>query len=154
MTCIQAQNMENCDGPGIIALASAALTMDGKPYLAESLTITKLDDVIRRGLLPPEELEFDCRGRLNVTKSTFAYVDIGEFRSKPRYDSAIDPLALRLSLVAWLLCKCSLVPKEDIHRVGRVFKSKFPRGSRDTASSDAQSAALKEWGISMYVHYL
>ena len=151
MTCIQAQFMEKCDGPGIIALVSAALTMDGKPLLAEGLTIKELDDVIRQGLMPPDELEFDCRGKLDVTKSKFAYVDIGEVKSKPKYGTAIDQLGVRLSVVAWLLGKCCLVSDKDVRRVGRVF---VPRGSHDSASSSAQSAALKEWGFSLYVHRL
>ena len=151
MTCVQAQFMEKCDGPGIIALASAALAADGKPYLADSLTITKLDDVIKWGLMPPDELGFDCRGNLDVTNSRYAYVDIGEIKSKPKYGTAIDQLAVRLSVVAWLLDKCCLVSKEDIRRVGRVF---VPRGSHDTASSNADVAALKKGGFSLYVYYL
>ena len=77
--------------------------MDGKPFLAESLTIEELDDVISQELMPPDELRFDCRGTLHVTKSKFAFVDIGEINSNPKFGTGIAQLGLRLSVVTWLL---------------------------------------------------
>ena len=123
--------MEKCDGPGIIALVSAARTINGKPFLAESLTIEKLDDVISRGLMPPLELESNCRGTLDVTKSKFAHVDIGEIKTKPKSGTGIAQLGLRLSVVTWLLGQCCLVSETHVRRVGRIF---VPRRSDDTSS--------------------
>ena len=109
--------MENCDGPGIIALVSAARTMDGDPYIKASDSITKLDDVISEGLMPPDELELDCRGTLDVTRGKFAYVDIGEIKSKHKLGIGIVQLGIRLSVVAWLLGKCCQVANSDVRRV-------------------------------------
>ena len=143
--------MENCDGPGILALVSAARSMDGQPYFDASDSIQELDDVISRGMMPPDELEIDCRGKLNVTKRKFAYVDIGEIKSKHKLGIGTVQLGIRLSVVAWLLGKCCQVADPDVCRVGRIF---IPRGNNDSPSSSAQPAALQKWRYSMYVHYL
>ena len=143
--------MENCDGPGIIALVSAARTMDGDPYIKASDSITKLDDVISEGLMPPDELELDCRGTLDVTRGKFAYVDIGEIKSKHKLGIGIVQLGIRLSVVAWLLGKCCQVANSDVRRVGRIF---IPRGKHNSPSSSAQPAAHEKWRYSMYVHFL
>ena len=151
MICLQVQWMENCDGPGSVGLVSAARTMDGAPYFNASDSIKKLDEVISRGLMPPDELEIDCRGTLDVTKGKFAHVDMGEIKSKHKLGIGIAQLEVRLSVVAWLLGKCCQVADPDVRRVGRIF---IPRGKHDSPSSSAQPAALKKWRYSMYVHYL
>ena len=66
VTYLQEQAMERCDGPGIIALVSAALAMDREPYLGESVLIEDLDDIVRQRLLLPDELELDCRATLDI----------------------------------------------------------------------------------------
>ena len=56
--------MEDCDGLSVIALTSAALATDSKPFFSGSVLVEDLDDIIGQGLMPPEELEINCRATL------------------------------------------------------------------------------------------
>ena len=141
--CASMKMMRSCDGPGIMALISAALAKDGRPYFPQNVQITDINKLV--GLLPSEELKMDCCGNLGVTPSKFAYIDIGEATTRAAYSKAITQLGIRLSVIAWLVLECSGVPDADIRRVGRLF---IPLGKRQHIEFKEQKTALEDWAVS------
>ena len=139
--------MRSSDGPGILALISAALAKDGKPCCPPDVHIGDLNGLVK--YLPSEELELDCRGNLDVTPRNSAYIDIGEIKMSAAYSKAISQLGVRLSALAWLVHKCCEVPDAQIRRVGRFL---IPLGKRQPSVSKEQSCALDVWQFSLYLH--
>lgn len=113
--------MQSCDGPGVLALISAALARDGRPCCPQEVKVDDLNKVVG------EELETDCRGDLDVTPRNSAYIDIGEIKKGVAYSTAITQFGIRLSVIAWLVHECCEVPSADIRRIGRLF---IPWGNR------------------------
>ena len=133
--------MQSCDGPGVLALISAALARDGRLCCPQEVKVDDLNTVVG------EELETDCRGDLDVTPRNSAYIDIGEIKKGVAYSTAITQFGIRLSVIAWLVHECCEVPSADIRRIGRLF---IPWGNRQFNEDEQQKLALDDWQFSLY----
>ena len=134
--------MLGCESAGVMCVVAAA---HPRLYLDETR-----DDY----LFPPEQLEFDMRGRVEfpLHKPNFAYIDIGEVKMTVGFDKAIEQLGQRLGVLRWLVLQTQS-GDSDIRLVGRLFSC---RGSaRQEASMvpvDMMDRAAKEWDFSLYMH--
>jgi len=82
----QVDELLRCESAGILCLVTAAF-----PDLYLDTACPKI---------PPDELENDCRGRLDIPQiEEIAYVDIGEVKMALDYAKAIEQLGLRLGAI-------------------------------------------------------
>jgi hypothetical protein len=104
-------------------------------------------------VFPPEELEFDLRGRSDVEENgVFMYIDVGEIKATLNVAKATQQLGVRLGASRWLFT--TVLPKHNpagIRLVGRLFVRKCTR-EQARLDGDALSTAREQWGFSMYLH--
>lgn len=150
------QELLSCTGAGIACAVAAAFP---HAYLADEAgggTVGAGGGTapVRPPLpaLPAEVLEFDLRGRMDVGRD-YAYLDIGEAKSRADYSSAVKQLGVRLGVLRWLLVNCCGVPEAQVRAVGRLF---VPSGMGVATPLDANQAdvAHSMWGFSLYLHQL
>jgi hypothetical protein len=104
-------------------------------------------------ILPTNELQFDMRGRPDVVRGKYAYIDIGETKSSADYAAAVVQLGLRLGVLRWVVKVCFKL--QDVRLVGRMFVPGTANASAFRAADAGQQAeALERWGYSLYVHYV
>ena len=105
--------------------------------------------------VPAREIEFDMRGRSDIVRGQFAYIDVGECKSSADYSKAVAQLGLRLGALRWMAQACFGVPQHETRLVGRIF---VPRAGNKSAFAGADAAqqhrALIDWGFSLYVHFV
>jgi hypothetical protein len=137
------QDLLSCDGVGVMALAAAACP---DRYLSETSAI------------PPEELDFDVRGRIDAIKhSGFAYIDTGEIKSRLAYGDAIPQLGLRLRCLKYLMSSCGIEGLDPgmIRCVGRLFvRERAIRQGGGGPPRKEEDDAQHDWGFSLYLHIL
>lgn len=128
-----------CRGPGIMCAVAAA---SPHRYLQGSSTEFSL---------PPERLEFDMRGQMDVSAGKFAYIDIGEVKRQQEYADAVTQLGLRLATLGWFVRTCCAVPEKDVRLVGRMM---VPASSLNDnfVAADQRDLAERLWNFSVYVH--
>ena len=140
------QALQRCDSAGIMCLIAAA---HPELYLEESNT---------RYTIPPEVLELDMRGRVDLPATgEYLYVDIGEVKRSLDYRKAIEQLGLRLGALGWFAAAC--VPSgaherpPDVRLVGRLFvrEAGLPNGD-DGTDQFQRNVARERWGFSLYRH--
>lgn len=106
-------------------------------------------------IIPPEVLEFDMRGRVDMPETgEYLYVDVGEVKRTLDYRKAIEQLGLRVGALGWFITAC--VPRErppDVRLVGRLFvhEAGLPIGD-DGADKYQRDIARDRWGFSLYRH--
>ena len=132
-----------CESAGMMCLTAAAhpdlyLTEDDKAFV-----------------MPPEKLEFDLRGRVDVASNGhFVYIDVGEVKSALAYREAVKQLGLRLGALKWLITTCVPSADPDVRLVGRLFVSEagLQPGDRDVIDNEQRAVAVDTWGYSLYLH--
>ena len=153
----RSQELLGCDSAGIACAVAAAFP---HAYLSEPSGGGDLGVPVggapvgraapARPLLPdfpPDVLEFDVRGRMDVgADSAYAYVDVGEAKSRAEYSSGVAQLGVRLGVLRWLLTAACGVPDGHVRTVGRLF---MPATSVDALQEEV---ARQEWRFSLYVH--
>jgi hypothetical protein len=127
-----------CESIGILCLVAAAFPevyLTGQP-----------------GVLPSDELEIDCRGRIHIEQNRdFAYIDVGEIETMLDYATSVLQLGLHLGALKWFVCKASDVKAEGMGLVGRLFVSKH--GTKEEFADAAhRHKASVEWDFSLYLH--
>eukprot|EP00243_Klebsormidium_subtile_P008054 TRINITY_DN3702_c0_g1_i1.p1 TRINITY_DN3702_c0_g1~~TRINITY_DN3702_c0_g1_i1.p1 ORF type:complete len:396 (-),score=50.38 TRINITY_DN3702_c0_g1_i1:128-1315(-) len=134
----QVQELLFCNSAGIMCLVAAAFP---EIYLAGLPKI-----------LPSDELEFDCRGRMDIAQNgDFSYIDIGEVKTGLDYAAAVPQLGLRLGALRWFVCQACGAKMEGVRLVGRLFV--FKSESRVELIDAAQrEEASEKWGYSLYLH--
>lgn len=132
-----------CRGPGIMCAVAAAVP---HLYLEGSL----VDAACTWGF-PPERLELDMRGRMDVGTGKFAYIDIGEVKRRKEYADAVNQLGLRLATIGWFVRTCCTIPEKDVRLVGRMM---VPMSSLKDSfiAADQRDKAEHLWNFSLYVH--
>ena len=110
-----------------------------------------------RGSMPHElitdKVEFDLRGHIEVLPGQYAYIDIGEMKTAPKYRYDVSHLGLRLGLLKWMVQKGADVPQGQICLVGRLFVSKTDANSRRVCSQQ-QTRARSDWGFTLHLHFV
>lgn len=104
--------------------------------------------IIPEERFPSREVEFDCRGRMEVAlDSSFACIDVGKLKSSAEVGTAIVQLGLRLKLLAWLVGTVTSSPPQDVRLVGRLFIVGL-----SIFDESQQLKAFAEWDFSLYMH--
>jgi hypothetical protein len=139
------QLLLGCESAGVMCVTAAA---HGRRYL---------DPEADHHLFPPEQLEFDMRGRVEfpVHRPSFAYIDIGEVKLSIGFDQAIEQLGLRLGVLKWLVLQTQQsIPETDIRLVGRLFtgQSSIKQKGATRAPVNMMDRAAMGWGFSLYMH--
>lgn len=133
--------LERRNSAGIMCLIAAA---HPSRYLS-STTYPKF-------LFPPESLEFDFRGRLDVTqRGRFATIDTGEVKTQLEYAKGIEQLGIRLGTLRWFVS--SIVPDleaERVHLLGRLF---IPARKMSEADIEKVKEARDVWRYDLFLHF-
>ncbi|GAQ86582.1 hypothetical protein KFL_002980060 [Klebsormidium nitens] len=132
------QELLQCESAGILCLVAAAFP---EAYLTG-----------RPGVMPSDELEIDCRGRIDIAQNgDFAYIDVGEVKTMLDYATSVPQLGLRLGALKWFVCNACGAKVEGVRLVGRLFVSKH--GTKEEfADASQRDRASVEWGFSLYLH--
>jgi len=112
----------------------------------------------RSYIVPPEVLEFDMRGRVDLPETgQYLHVDIGEVKRGLDYRKAIEQLGIRLGALAWFASAC-FVPgahegPPNVRLVGRFFVREAGLvGDDDGIHQFQRDVARDRWGFSLYRH--
>ena len=119
--------------------------------LAAALPELYLDATSSADRFPPQELEFDLRGRMDVTfDGSFACCEVGgllPLDADPA--SGVQQLGVRLRVLAWIVSAMQRRDDPKVLLVGRLF---LPNGVRFDPSQ--QEEAMQSWNYSLYVHHI
>ena len=166
------QELLRCDGAGVMCIVAAAfperylLTAEQQEAklleLKQQLRDKAADAAVFYGavvqmFLPTNELQFDMRGRSDVVRGRYAYIDIGETKSSADYAGAVVQLGLRLGVLRWVVQVCFEL--QDVRLVGRMFvlgaaNASALRAADIRIDAGQQAEALERLGYSLYVHYV
>ncbi|GAQ92972.1 hypothetical protein KFL_012300015 [Klebsormidium nitens] len=126
-----------CESAGILCLVAAAfphIYLTGQPKTC-----------------PSDELEIDCKGRMDIARDgSFAYIDLGEVKTRLDYATAVPQLGLRLGALKWFVCKACGAELEGVRLVGRLFV--FEQGTQEFVDNAQRMEASEKWGFSLYLH--
>jgi hypothetical protein len=140
------QELLDCESAGIMCVTAAA---------HPSLYLETDQD---KYLLPPEALELDMRGKIELPlpRPDVAYVHIGEVKRSLELGPAVEQLGLRLGVFRWLILNTQPVdPQIRITLVGRLFTTRGMGTSEEQVTMvppDVMERARTKWGFSLYVH--
>ena len=118
-------------------------------YLAGSTSTSTSAD-----RFPPRELEFDARGRVEVSPDSsgsggHALCDVGEVKSGANFASVVPQLGHRLRALAWVVATTQGRADLNIRLIGRLF---LPKGV--ICDESHKRTALQAWHYSLYVHHI
>ena len=113
-------------------------------YLNDAYTVSSLRELT----FPPEQLNFDCRGRVDASGKAVSIVDIGEIRAFAEYSIAVPQLGTRLAAVSWLLEHCFQAEATSITRIGRLI---VPRSVAKHSILDdhMRRTVMETWGFDL-----
>ena len=148
---------------GLICLAAAA---HPELYLGRSLPTKPADATAQAGsdgaagsaaattpppvpALPPDELDLDMRGRVEVFNGS-VFVELGEIKTSADYATAVPQLGLRLGTLRYAVEV--LLPGKAVDLTGRLFL-KHSVGVRGP-DQQQQKAAREEYNFRLLVHVL
>jgi hypothetical protein len=133
----QVEELISCESAGIMLLIAAAfpdMYLTGRP-----------------GFMPSEEIELDCRGRMDVDKETsFAYIDTGQVKTRVDYATAVPQLGLRLGALKRFVCAACGTKEDGVRLVGRLIV--FEKGFKQFTEPNQRVEAATKWNHSLYVH--
>ena len=98
---------------------------------------------------PPDELEFDMQGCIELHNSSKATIDVAEVKTSLNYSAAIPQLGMRLGVLAWVVHSCYGVPFDSMTLTGRLF---VPRHQASRLDKQQRELAQEAWVFSARIH--
>lgn len=100
-------------------------------------------------LFPPNELELDMQGYIELHAASKATIDVAEVKSSADYAAAVPQLGIRLNVLAWAVEACYSIPRSEMTLNGRLF---VPRRAAAGLDLDQRDLAKRAWGYSLRLY--